>query len=243
LRRLREDKLDVDRVLETGQLVVWPTEAMVSFWEAASVDWERTITQRLAGIADAITDACAEGYDHVRLTNEPAAGLHRPVKLLCHGDQLAHELLLTHPATWLCQYERRHWSPSELEELGRSHSVKVVAPSLYDDELLRVTRCGPFSLRFAGEIDYSNREPVRTMIERELQQALRATPQPEDVQIHLQSLRFADVTSVTQLIHTVDNFPKSQQLVLQNAQPRIRRLFDRCGAASNDQLVIRETPN
>ena len=233
LRRLRENEVDVDRVLRSGQLVMAPPEIMMSMWERSVEDVE-------VQVRHTIDEALDEGYDAVRLTDEPAAGAHRPIDRLGELDQMIHEVIQNRPATMLCQYERRHWSGSELERLGELHPVEVVAPSLYDDGLLRVTRLGPFHTRVAGEIDLSNRDVVRLMIDRELDGVLRAVVHTGQVEMWLESLRFADVTSVVQFVHAAAGFPESHQLVLHGVRPAVRRLLDRCGASFSNQLVVRE---
>ncbi len=234
LRRLAEDRLDVDRIVRTGQLTVVPPDAMTWMWSAS--------TEEIVGLVSAtVDDALAEGYPGVRLTNEPAAGRSdRSVGRLGEIDRAVDSALRARPATLLCQYERRHWAGSDLIRLGEQHEVDVVAPALYDDGLLRVTRAAPFCTRVAGEIDFSNRDLVRTMIKKELDQALRAPSPSGQVEVHLESLRFADVTSVVQFVQVAAGFPESHHLVLHGAQPAVRRLLDRCGAAFSGQLVLRE---
>ncbi|MGQ0479657.1 MAG: MEDS domain-containing protein [Pseudonocardia sp.] len=234
LRRLAEDRMDVDTMVRTGQLTIVPPDAMAWMWTAS--------TEEIGDlVAATVDDALAEGYPGVRLTNEPAAGRSdRSVGRLGEIDRAVDAVLRARPATLLCQYERRHWAGTDLIRLGELHQVDVVAPALYDDGLLRVTRLAPFRTRVAGEIDFSNRELVRMMIEKELDQALRAPSPSGQVEVHLESLRFADVTSAVQFVQMAGEFPQSQQLVLHGVQPGVRRLLDRCGAAFSGQLVLRE---
>ena len=233
LRRLREADIDVDQAMGTGQLVVMPPEAPDGCRERAS---EAVRSQ----VRESIEDALREGYRAVRLTDEPAAAGRRPVHRLGELDRMIHEVGRDRPVTMLCQYDRRHWSSSDLHELGELHPVEVVAPALYDDGLLRVTRKAPFSTRACGEIDFSNRDLVRIMIENELERTLRATSESGEVAVHLESLRFADVTSVAEFVQAAEGFPESHRLVLYGVQPSVRRLLDRCGAAFSSRLEIRD---
>jgi anti-anti-sigma regulatory factor len=230
LRRLREADIDVDQAVDTGQLVVMPPAVM---------DGERADAVR-SQVRESIEDALREGYRAVRLTDEPAAEGRRPVHRLGELDSMIHEVVRDRPVTMLCQYDRRHWSADDLHELGELHPVEVVAPALYDDGLLRVTRKAPFSTRVCGEIDFSNRDLVRIMIENELARAVRATSESGEVAVHLESLRFADVTSVAEFVQAAEGFPESHRLVLYGAQPSVRRLLDRCGAAFSSRLEIRD---
>src|SRR5207244_1565812 len=119
-------------------------------------------------------------------------------------DRMIHEVVRDRPVTMLCQYDRRHWSSSALHELGELHPVEVVAPALYDDGLLRVTRQAPFSTRVCGEIDFSNRDLVRIMIGKELERAVRATRGSGEIAVFLESLRFADVTCVAEFVQAAE---------------------------------------
>lgn len=235
LRRLREADVDVDEAVDTGQLVVLPPEV-------AHGSSERATEAVRSQVRESIQDALREGYRAVRLTDEPAAVGRSPVHRLGELDRMIHDVVRDRPVTMLCQYDRRHWSSSDLHQLGELHPVEVIAPALYDDGLLRVTRRAPFSTRVCGEIDFSNRELVRGMIESELERALRATNESGEVAVHLESLRFADVTSVAEFVQAAEGFPQSHRLVLYGVQPSVRRLLDRCGAAFSAQLEIRDRP-
>lgn len=238
LRRLRELAVDVGSVLRSGQLVVLPRESLVGVWDGSLEQVRGRLRARIDGALD-------EGYGGVRMTDEPGAGGPDRAGEL---DALLHEVIHERPVTMLCQYERRHWSAGDLDALGRLHPVEVVAPALYDDGLLRITRDAPYRTRISGEIDYSNRDTVRAMIEDELDHALRngtddrAGERAGEIALHLDSLRFADVTAVTRFVQAADAFPTSHRLVLRGVQPTIRRLLDRCGAPLRSQLAVAEVP-
>ncbi|MDT7639313.1 MAG: hypothetical protein QOC83_3601, partial [Pseudonocardiales bacterium] len=85
-----------------------------------------------------------------------------------------------------------------------------------------------------------NRHLVRTIIDKELDRALRAAGQTDEIQVHLESLRFADVTTIIQFVQAAESFPQSHRLVLYGVQPCIRRVLDRCGAGFTAQLTLRE---
>lgn len=235
LRQLRELAVDVEAVLRTGQLVVMPRETVLGVWDGS-------VEQVRGQVQQSIEVALDEGYPAVRMSDEPAAAGDGQVNRLGELDEMIHEVIHDRPVTMLCQYERRHWSPGDLDELGRLHPVEVVAPALYDDGLLRIIRNAPYSTRVSGEIDYSNRDMVRAMIEDELDHALRTSAATGDVAMHLESLRFADVTSIAQFVQAADAFPQTHRLVLYGVHPTIRRLLDRCGAPLRTQLAVLDRP-
>lgn len=236
MRRLREADVDVDQAVDTGQLVVLAPDA-------GGGCRERAAQALRSQVRESVEDALREGYRAVRLTDEPVAADRLPAHRLGELDRMIHEVVRDRPVTMLCQYDRRYWSSTDLHELGELHPVEVVAPAIYDDGLLRVTRRARFSTRVCGEIDFSNRGLVRVMIENELERALRSTGKTGEVAVHLESLRFADVTSVAEFVQAAEGFPGSHRLVLYGVQPPVRRLLDRCGAAFSSQLEIRESPH
>jgi anti-anti-sigma factor len=234
LRRLREDNIDVDGYLRTGQLAVFPPELTNQLWKLSLPE--------MAGlVAQTIGKSLSEGYTGVRVTDEPGGAVHRPAGVpLAEYDRTLHEGMQGHPVTMLCQYERTDWSTSELTELREMHSIEVATPAIYDDGLLRITRHAPYTTRVSGEIDFSNRHLVRTIIDKELDRALRAASQTDEIQVHLESLRFADVTTIIAFVQAAEGFPQSHRLVLYGVQPSIRRVLDRCGAGFTAQLTLRE---
>jgi anti-anti-sigma regulatory factor len=234
LRRLREENIDVARYLRTGQLAMFPPELTNQLWKLS-------LAEMATLVAQTIGHSLTEGYASVRVTDEPAGAVHRPGgHSLAEYDRAVHEGMQGHPVTLLCQYERTDWSTSELTELCEMHSIEVATPAIYDDGLLRITRHAPFSTRVSGEIDFSNRHLVRTIIDKELDRALRAASQTDEIQVHLESLRFADVTTIIQFVQAAEGFPQSHKLVLYGVQPCIRRVLDRCGAGFTAQLTLRE---
>ncbi len=236
LRRLREDNVDVERYLRTGQLSLIPPEMTDKLWSMS-------VPEVLALLGETIGDALAEGYPSVRLSDEPATAVNRPRGIsLAEYDRAVHGAMQGNPVTLLCQYERTDWSTAELSELCELHAIEVITPAIYDDGLLRITRMAPFSTRVSGEIDFSNRHLVRGIIEKELDRALRALKHDGQIAIHLESLRFADVTTIVQFVQAAESFPQSHQLVLYGVQPLVRRVLDRCGAAFTTQLTLRDTP-
>jgi anti-anti-sigma factor len=234
LRRLREDNVDVARHMRTGQLTVVPPTVTDQLWKLP-------LDEVAALVGQTLQQAHDEGYARIRITDEPSGAVHRPSgRALAEYDRAVHDALQGRPVTLLCQYERTHWSIAELDELCEMHPIDVITPAIYDDGLLRITRQAPFSTRVAGEIDFSNRHLVRSVIDKELERALRAADQTNEIQVHLESLRFADVTTIVQFVQAAEGFPQSHKLVLYGVRPGVRRVLDRCGAGFAAQLTLRE---
>jgi anti-anti-sigma regulatory factor len=237
LRRLRESNVDVAAQLRAGRLAMMPPEV-------TSQLWKMPIPELLSVLGATVGEALAEGYESIRITDEPAGAAKRPAGVaLADYDKAVHEAIQGVPVSLLCQYERTDWSVSELDDLCSLHPIEVSAPAIYDDGLLRITRTAPFGVRAAGEIDFSNRHLVRGILDKELDSAMRALRHNGEIAVHLESLRFADVTTIVQFVQAAEGFPESHRLVLYGVQPVVRRVLDRCGAAFTSQLTLREAPS
>jgi len=150
-----------------------------------------------------------------------------------------HLLLATHPnAGMLCRFDRRFFDDEAVAAMREVHPTELVTSALYDDTLLRVTGSAATALRFAGEIDLSNRPQVRRLLENALDSALRSPYAATDITIDLTSLRFIDVAGAVELVHAAETFPETHRLVLVGARPGIHRVLDRCGAPFAAQLEV-----
>ncbi len=85
----------------------------------------------------------------------------------------------------LCLYDNRSLTGTQRADVLARHSDALVAPALYDDGVLRITRHGDV-LRLAGEVDVSNRHAVI--------EAMRGASDP--LTIDVASLRFIDAGGV-----------------------------------------------
>ena len=121
----------------------------------------------------------------------------------------------------LCRFDRRFFDDEAVAAMREIHATELVTPALYDDTLLRVTGSAATALRFAGEIDLSNRPQVRRVLETALDSALRSPYAPTDITIDLASLRFIDVAGAVELVHAAESFPETHRLVLVGARPRV----------------------
>jgi len=234
LRRLREHNVDVERYLRTGQFTLLPPEMTDRIWVMS-------VPEVLALFGQTVGDALAEGYSSVRVTDECVGAAARPGGIpMAEYERAVHGVMQGNPVTLLCQYERPDWNIEELAELRAIHPIEMSAPAIYDDGLLRITRVAPFCTQVTGEIDFSNRDLVRDIIDKELDRALRTLRHNGEIELHLESLRFADVTAIVQFMQAAESFPQSHRLVLYGVQPVIRRVLDRCGAPFTTQLSLRD---
>jgi anti-anti-sigma factor len=237
LGRLSDDRVPVTGALADGGLIIVPAERTRQVCAYPVVDIVGLMRQQ-------IEEADTAGWTGVRLAGEsrdllPIGGLRKLVEY-----ETAVELLLaTHPnAGMLCRFDRRFFDDEAVAAMREIHPTELVTPALYDDTLLRVTGSAATALRFAGEIDLSNRPQVRRLLENALDSALRSPYAATDITIDLTSLRFIDVAGAVELVHAAESFPETHRLVLVGARPAIHRVLDRCGApfAARLEVVPRE---
>jgi len=88
-------------------------------------------------------------------------------------------------ARMLCLYDNHSLSGTRRAAVLAGHRDLLVAPALFDDRILRITRRGDV-LRLAGEVDISNRHAVI--------EAMRGAP--DALMIDMASLRFIDAGGV-----------------------------------------------
>jgi ABC-type transporter Mla MlaB component len=85
----------------------------------------------------------------------------------------------------LCLYDNRTLSGQQRSAALAAHTDALVAPAIFDDQILRITRRGDL-LHLAGEVDISNRHA--------LTDAMRSAAQP--LTLDVASLRFIDAGGV-----------------------------------------------
>jgi hypothetical protein len=92
--------------------------------------------------------------------------------------------------TRLCLYDNARLTGAKRAEIIAAHHVVVVAPAVFDDGVLRITRIAD-GLRLAGEVDVSNRGGL-------------VAAMTADVQvIDMRSLRFVDAGGVAAMYSAV----------------------------------------
>jgi len=155
-------------------------------------------------VAQTIGRSLAEGYASVRLTDEPAArctaraGTRSPsttARCTRHAGPSGD------PVVPVRRTDCRHPNSPNSARCIRS---KWLLPRSTTTGYCASRGHAPFSTRVSGEIDFSNRHLVRTIIDKELDRALRAASQTDEIQVHLESLRFADVTTIIQFVQAAE---------------------------------------
>jgi len=160
LDRLADDRVPVACALADGGLIIVPTARTRQVCAYPVADIVELMRQQ-------IVDADIEGWPGIRLAGEsrellPIGGLRKLVEY-----ETAVDVLLTaHPnAGMLCRFDRRFFDDEAVAAMREVHPTELVTSALYDDTLLRVTGSAATALRFAGEIDLSNRPQVRRLLD------------------------------------------------------------------------------
>ena len=232
--RMEDDRVPVRRAVDTGQLVIVPTEVTRAALTAPAEQLEQLLVGQIG-------ETAALGWPRLRLTGEtcsallPSGGTERVVAY----ERATQRVLRDHPATrLLCRYDRGRFDETAIAQMRAMHDTELVSPSVYDDNLLRISRTGLASARLAGEVDHSNRQQIRALLETTLDQALRSHSAPHVITLDLSSLRFIDVAGAVSLVHAAEEFPSTHRLLLTGVRPRVLRLLDRCGAPFASQLAV-----
>lgn len=233
LGRLADDSVAVEAAIADGELVIVPTAETRTACAYPVDDIVELVRMQ-------IEKSEAGGWPGIRIAGEssgmlPIGGLRKVVEY----ERAIDALLAAHPtARMLCRYDRRFFDDDAVAAMRAIHPTELVVPAIYDDTLLRVTGTWPTSLRFAGEIDLSNRPQIRRVLERALDAALRSASAATDITIDLSSLRFIDVAGAIELVHAAESFPETHRMVLVGARPRVLRVLDRCGAPFAARLDV-----
>lgn len=233
LRRLAEDRVEVEGPMARGQLAVMPPEVT----RAAL----RSSVAEVRGLVEATADASvADGWAGLRLTGQFHYGLERAGGVALWEYDLALDAALrSRPnARTVCFYDRTHYPEGAIAEMRGLHHTELHAPAVYDDGLLRITRLGPCRAQIAGEVDFSNRPRLSKVVEAALDESVRDPDAPHRVELDLSSLRFLDVAGAVALVHLAEAFPSTHRLVLRGVSPRVLRILDRCGAPFAAQLTV-----
>jgi anti-anti-sigma regulatory factor len=233
LGRLEDDRIPVDGPLADGQFAVVPTEATRAMVATPLDQIEPAVQQ-------AINESAEQGWPAVRLIGEIARGrIGIGLDVLVGFETIIERVLRDNPtARALCLYDKRVFDDEAVAAIREIHRTELVGAPAYDDGQLRVTRPEPGTLRLAGEIDRSTGVVLRRILEEAVDETLRSATGPDAVTLNLASLRFLDVARTIELIQTARQFPAGHRLVLTGVRPRVRRVFERCGAGAVEQLVL-----
>jgi anti-anti-sigma regulatory factor len=236
LERLADDGVDTAEPLRTGQLRVVPPEVT----RAALLGRPDELGDLLDGAVDA---ALGGGWRGLRFTGDLAHGLERPGGvLLPEVDGVVDRLVRERPARVLCVYDQARFPSWLIDRMRSLHRREIPNGSVYDDGLLRITRGRGGIARLAGEIDHSNRQQVRRVLEPMRTATLRSASGQVDLVLDLASLRFVDVATAVSVVHAAEEMPSSHRLVLTGVRARLWRTLERCGSTAASQLEIRPRP-
>ncbi|MDQ4116440.1 MAG: MEDS domain-containing protein [Actinomycetota bacterium] len=233
LERLTDDGVDTAEPLRTGQLRILPPGVTRSALAGRP--------EELAGILDGAVDAALDGgWRGLRFTGDLVHGLERPGGVLLPDvDGAVDRVVRARPARALCVYDRARFPAWLVDRMRALHSGEIPNDAVYDDGLLRITRGRGGVARLAGEIDHSNRQQVRRVLEPMRTETLRSSSGPVDLVLDLVSLRFVDVATAVSVVHAAEELPSSHRLVLTGVRPRLARTLERCGATAASQLDVR----
>jgi anti-anti-sigma factor len=189
---LAERGLPVAAVTRSGQLEVAPSVS--TYIASGAFDPERVIS----GLRSRIDGALAAGYPGLRISADmvwalrPVSGLER---LLTFEVQFS-ELLATHRAIAVCQYDRAGFDAVSLAGAASAHTRGVAAVTYHHDAVLRICRQHiPPGVRIAGELDYRALDPLN----RALAETVRLDSM---VFLNLTQLRFIDVAAAGVILQT-----------------------------------------
>ncbi len=233
LGRLADDRVSVAGALADGGLVIVPTEHTRRICAYPVADIVELIRSQ-------IVESASRGWPGIRIAGEsremlPIGGLRKLVEY----EMAVDVMLAAHPnARQLCRFDPHFFDDEAVAAMREIHPTELVTPALYDDTLLRVTGSAATALRFAGEIDLSNRPQVRRVLDNALDTALRSPYAATDITIDLASLRFIDVAGAVELVHAAESFPETHRLMLVGVRPAVHRVLDRCGAPFAARLEV-----
>lgn len=232
LQRLEDDRVAYRSAMRTGQFAIVPSSVTRALLSSSA-------GELIAAVDAVVTESLEQGYGSVRLMGDGSHGLaHDGGAMMIDYESRLDTVLGPRPGKMLCAYDRGRYPEDVLHKLREVHRHEVVAPSIYDDSLLRITGPAPSTVRVAGEIDHSNRPRIRRVLDAALDEALRSHSSSSEITLDLSSLRFLDVAGAVSLVHAAEEFPSTHTLVLTGARPGVQRLLDRCGAPFARQLRV-----
>jgi len=129
----------------------------------------------------------------------------------------------------VCAYDRRRFDPLALRRLSWAHPGAADTRIPFEPRSsLRARRTrDPYGVRLAGEVDLSNRDALRVVIEHLFDEAPVAT-------VEVSELTFADTAAARFLVAAAARGP----LRLVGVSPALRRLLDFHGADDVDGLTV-----
>ena len=185
LREFTERGVALDEALRRGQIALHTSD------ESWLANGALTASKMVDVLADQIDLADREGFPGLRITADmcwatrPIAAVEQLVVFESEVGRLFSDGRLTA----ICQYDRQSFDAVTLAFAAKAHSRAVAATVYHEDPILRVCRQHtPPGLRLAGEIDYTNLDPLNQA----LGEALRIDT---SIHVNLAQLRFIDAAA------------------------------------------------
>ena len=223
--------LPVASSTHSGQLEVAPSVS--TYIASGTFDPEQVIS----GLRSRIDAAFGAGYPGLRISADMVWAL-RPVsgleQLLTFEVQFS-ELLATHRALAVCQYDRAGFDAVSLAGAASVHTRGVAAVTYHADAVLRICRQHlPPGVRVAGELDYRGVDALT----RALAEAVRL----DDVLfLNLSQLRFIDVAAAGVILQTALALVGGKRMTVV-CQPAVGKVLNGLdgGRIPTLKLVIRD---
>ncbi|MFC4072552.1 MEDS domain-containing protein [Actinoplanes subglobosus] len=211
------DELGVHDAVDRGQLVMATPED--SYLASGRFDPEAT----MAGWRTEAAQARADGFRGLRAIGDMSWAVAGPVP---GADRLAwyeanvNRVFAERQSMAICLYDRRLFSPAELQRVTWAHPAAVDRGTGPDDEpALRFARTGdPPGIRLHGEADLSNRQALRAVLER-----LTDDVAADEITVDVSDLRFADAATVRILLEVA--VAGAPRLHVVGCSPGLRRLL------------------
>jgi anti-anti-sigma factor len=227
---LRSVGADADAAVSRGQLQV--ATADDGYLASGRFDAETMV----ATLQQEVADSLKAGYTGLRVSGEMSWGL-RDVP---GADQLAeyeakvNELFAGQPASAVCQYDARLFSPDQLRAFDRYHPGTVQAEALHSSALLRILPSfteGQRTLRVVGSVDYRTTTALAEALETTLHW-------PGDVRVDMSGLEFIDLAGLRVLAHTAEKFTPGRRLRVVELTPMLCQVISVTGFDQQDALVV-----
>ncbi|MER6691236.1 MEDS domain-containing protein [Streptomyces minutiscleroticus] len=149
------------------------------------------------------------------------------LKSLHDSELLLDPVFASLPVLGICQYDRRVFDEGELAPLDGLHHGRVAADSVWQDELLSITRTfAPPGLALAGEVDDTNVTAMARALHEETARARARAADAARARLDLRELRFIDVGALRLLVFSaLGLYASGGTLVLHGVAPYLQRLM------------------
>lgn len=227
---LEADGLETAPRLASGQLAV--TTARESYLAQGAFDPE----VMLDGLREEVDASLASGYPGVRLSGEMDWALRDvPGAERLHEYEAGIDAIYTgRRVSGICQYDARRFPGPALAGFERLHTVRLVPPPLYRDELLRLQPDflgGRHLLRVMGLVDLRHTALFEHALE-------VAASWPGELRVDLDHLTYIDAAGVRELVRAAHRLPPAARVLLVAAPPQLGRMLSLAGWNGHPGLEI-----